>query len=242
MMERWLFIVLALIFVVGCATPPAYDPYRIPKSQVHSWVKTIALSPVSLPRVAGKAEGVKGRIESLIATKLGEAGYAVISSKEFGAIWDRFVEQTGGFYDPVTGKADEGKIKTVREHARREIVTRFNVDALLHPSVQVVGARLKGFQAIWDGVSEDIKADDWYQSFEEGTTKALSLTIVIEDRNGVDLYISRGGIQLISKTVRGRFVDIQASEILTNEEKIIEAVNIALKQFFEKIETPGKSP
>ena len=241
MIGRWLLIVLTLIVVGGCATSPPYDPYRVPKSQVHSQVKTIALSPVSLPRVARQAEGVKGRIESLITTKLEKAGYIVVPSKEFGAIWDRLAEQIGGFFDPVTGKANEERIKTVREHARREMVTRFKVDALLHPRVQVVWAPFKTDEAVWDGVSETVMADDSFHAFGPGTAQALSLAILIEGGNGVDFYASRGGIQLISKAVRGRFVDVKASEILTNDEKIIKAVDIALNQFLKNTKTPGKS-
>ncbi len=148
----------------------------------------------------------------------------------------------GGIFDPVTGKAHEEKIKAVREHTRREIVNRFKINAILHPTVQVIRAPLKGSRAVWDGVSEGIMADHWYQSHDGGTATALSLRVLIEDGNGINLYLNRGGIQLISKTVKGRFVDIQASEVLTNGEKIIGAIDIALREFIQNTENPVNPP
>ncbi|MBM3303377.1 MAG: hypothetical protein FJY85_25950, partial [Deltaproteobacteria bacterium] len=164
----------------------------------------------------------------------------VLPSMEFGAIWDRFIDQVGGIFDPITGKADEAKIKIVRDHTRREMTNRFKADAVLHPSVQVVGAHVKGFRASWDGTAEEIVSDGWYRGFEQGTTQALSLIVLIEDVNGADLYAHRGGIQLISKTVRGRFVNIAASQILTREDQIVNAVNIVLNPFLEKQEPQGR--
>lgn len=241
-MKGRLLIGLILIVLAGCATAPAYNPYLVPKSQVQSQVKSIALSPVRFPPVVEKAQGAKEKIELLITAKLTQAGYSVVPSKEFGGVWDRFVEQVGGIFDPVTGKADEGKIKVVREHTRREMTNRFKINAFLYPTVQVIGVPLKGSRAVWDGISESIMADGWYRSFEGGATQALSLRILLEDENGVDLYLKRGGIQLIAKTVKGRFVNIQASEILASEEKIAGAIHIALKEFIQNTETPGNPP
>ena len=129
-----------------------------------------------------------------------------------------------------TGKE---KLDTIRSYVRREMSLKYGADAFLHPRIQVVGAKVEGFNAFWDGTMDSIIYKDWHEVYQ-GVTSALSLAIIVEDANGVKLYINRGGIQVASKIYRGKFVSVPASELLADEGRNMGAVYIALKDLVEK--------
>jgi len=225
---------LMLAFVVGgCATTPAYNPFRVPQSDFYLKIRTIAMSPLVVPKWVGSSEAVRSKMEDRIKTQLEESGFKIIPREKFQEIWDRFLDQMGGYFDPLTGKIDNEKLETIRSYARREMSLKYGADAFLHPRIELVGAKVDGFSAIWDGTTDSIIFKEWYGAYQ-GVTNALSLAIIIEDTNGVDLYINRGGIQVASKIYMGRFVSVPTSELLADEERNMEAVYIALKALVEK--------
>jgi hypothetical protein len=234
MRKRVYVSVLMLAFVVGgCATTPTYNPFQIPQSDFHLKIKTIAMSPLVIPKWIGSPEAVKSKMEDRIRAQLEEAGFKIIPPEKFQEIWDRLLDQMGGVFDPLTGEIDKEKLETIRSYARREVSLKYGVDAFLHPSIELVGAKVDGFSAIWDGTTDSIIFKEWYGAYH-GVTNALSLAIIIVDTNGVNLYINRGGIQVASKIYNGRFIEVPPSELLANEERNMEAVYIAFKALVEK--------
>ncbi len=241
-------LVIALLGA-GCATAPPYNPFKIAQDEFYGKIKTIALSPVAVAVDLEDAEPVKTKFESLIETTLREAGFSVVPSREYAAIWKRMTEQMGGFFDPVTGKRDETKLKTVREHTLRELNTKFTVDAVLYPSIRVVKANFVQNQATWDGTSESLTTGGFLGALlggqYRGTVGALSLVAVIEDTHGVDVYINGGGIQVLSKVSGGGFIPVSRNELFANEERNVAAVNIALGSLVRKpvaTEAPKATP
>ena len=161
-------------------------------------------------------------------------------------------EQVGGYFNPVTGKRDETKFKTVREYTLREISTKFNADAILYAAIVPVRAQWSGRTASWDGVEEPIKSTGaqiveafLFGTTSRGTVGALSLAVIVEDRNGVDMYINSGGIQVLAKISGGEFIPVPRHELFANEERNVAAVNIALGPLVTKsttAEAPEKKP
>jgi hypothetical protein len=235
-MRKWVYASMLTLTLVagGCATPPAYNPFQVPQNDFYIKIKTVAMSPLLIPKWVGGSQAVKSKMEGQIKAELQKAGFNVIPPEEFEEIWNQLLDQMGGYFDPLTGKIDKAKLETIRNYARHEMSAKYKVDAFLHPSIELVGAKVKGFNARWDGTTESIIFGEWYGDYE-GVTKALSLAIIIEDTNGVNMYINRGGIQVASKIYRGRFIPVPTSELLANEERNIEAVNIALKTLVEKL-------
>ena len=234
MRKRVHISVLMLAFVLGgCATIPTYNPFQIPQSEFHLKIKSVAMSPLVIPKWVGSSAAVKSKMEDRIKAQLEGAGFKIIPPEKFQEIWDRLLDQMGGVFDPLTGEIDKEKLETIRSYARREVSLKYGVDAFLHPRIELVGAKVDGFSAIWDGTTDSIIFKEYYMAYH-GLTEALSLSIIVEDTNGVDLYINRGGIQVASKIYNGRFVSVPTSELLANEERNMEAVNIALKALVEK--------
>lgn len=234
MRKRVHISVLMLAFVLGgCATIPTYNPFQIPQSEFHLKIKSVAMSPLVIPKWVGSSAAVKSKMEDRIKAQLEGAGFKIIPPEKFQEIWDRLLDQMGGVFDPLTGEIDKEKLETIRSYARREVSLKYGVDAFLHPRIELVGAKVDGFSAFWDGTTDSIIFKEWYGAYHD-VTEALSLSIIIEDTNGVDLYINRGGIQVAFKIYNGRFVPVPTSELLANEERNIEAVYIALKALVEK--------
>src|SRR5207244_11695624 len=125
---------------LGCRTaPPPYEPFKISRDGFYGKVRTIVLAPVIVPANLEDQEPVKTKFESLVEAKLREAGFSLVPSREYSAIWQRTTDQMGGFFDPMTGKVDESKVKAARTHTLRELQRTAQADAVLFPNISVRG-------------------------------------------------------------------------------------------------------
>jgi hypothetical protein len=228
--RAWTLAVTLFLITSGCAKPPAYNPFQLPQNEIYTRIKVIGMTPLVIPKWAGKADPVKVKMEAQMTGRLQEAGFAVIAPLEYEKIWNRLLDQMGGYFDPFTGKLEKKKYETMRDYARREMVAKFKIEGLLYPNIQSVGAPINGATATWDGTSESILVGDWYGTFT-GSILAMSLLINIEDNNGVALYTNRGGIQLLQKIYYGKTFTVSTSKLLTDEERIAEAIHISLGPF-----------
>ena len=231
-----------MVALIGasCATTPPYNPFKVSQEQIHARTKTIGLTPISVPEGIPDPQSVKVKFESLIEAKLREAGFLTVPSNEFGEIWKRMTEQVGGYFDPISGKRDESKLKTVREYTYRELSTKFNADAILHSHFQVFKVNWSRRIARWHGASESIMpaGQQVLEAFagisRSGTVSALSLTVSLQDTNEANLYLNSGGLQLLSKLSGDNFVSVPLHELFMDEERNRNAVNIALEPLIKK--------
>lgn len=144
---------------------------------------------------------------------------------------DAKIKESGGVFDPTTGKADEAKVKTLNAAIGRELKARFNADALLIPSIRVVNAALSHDKARWDGVSEGAGKGFWkaFVGTHSGSIRALSLVVALTDGDGQVLYTNGGGIQVLGNvTVGGGFERRPRSELFADGERNENAIHIAL--------------
>ena len=157
--QSLLMAVLAFVImgVAHAAKAPPYDPFKTPRQDFYTKIKTVALAPVS-----GVSEDLENRgqvaamFEKYISDKLRQARFSVVASDEYAKILKRMTEQVGGYFDPVTGKRDEAKLKSALEHTRRELATSVNADAVLFPHFVVVKAKFYGGRVSWDGTHESV--------------------------------------------------------------------------------------
>ena len=234
-MRRIIFATLLLgLSLSGCAQmAPPYHPLKVSREEFFAKTKVVALAPLVIGVNADKPEAIKTQVESALGQKLEELGLAVIPSKEYQEIWERLSKQIGGAFDPITGKRDDAKVKTLIGYVSNELRTKHNADALLHPMIQPVKAPFNAGNARWHGTAEAVAPEGFWNKFlmgeSRGTTSALSLIVTIENMNGVDLYVQAGGIQVLAKlNSRRQFVEIPRSQILTNQQRNQAAAAIAL--------------
>jgi hypothetical protein len=238
------YLALALT-ASGCAATTPYNPFKIPPEDIKAKVKVVALAPINFPTDIDDPEPVKAKFESLVTAKLQEGGFTVVSSAEYGAIWKQMTEQLGGFFDPMTGKRDEQKYKTVREHTLREVGSKTKADALLDFAVVGVKTNFAANRASWHGTTEYLVQGGALTAFligsSSGTVGALSLFVALSDINGVNMYTNAGGIQVLSKLSGRNFVTVPRHELFADEERNRQAVNIALNPLIGKTDPPAVS-
>lgn len=237
--SRMIATLVTVLIEVSCATAALSNPFKVAENEFYGKIKTIALAPIVVLANPEDPEPVKAKFESLIEARLREAGFSVVPSREVGTTWKRMSDLVGGIFDPVTGQRDESKFKTVREHVLRELNAKLNVDALLHPRIQPVTARLfSGFfsvEAKWHGASESVSSFCVY-----GSARALSLFVTIEDVHGVNLYVNAGGIQLLETCKVGQgIVPVPRHELFANEERNGASVSIALGPLIQRPASTG---
>lgn len=224
------------LWLTGCAqvTPPPYNPLKLSREEFFAKTKVLAFLPLVITVNVDAPDIKRAQFEAALERNLTAVGLKVIPSTVYQEIWDRLAKQMGGVFDPISGKRDDAKIKTLRDYTLNELRTKHDADGLLHPSIQVVKASFFAANAQWHGASESVIGDGFLNKFlvgdAIGTTSALSLLILIENMNGVDLYQQAGGIQVVAKLAPGRqFVGIPQNQILADEERNLAAVEIALR-------------
>lgn len=250
-MVGWLLLVWIMVqsFAGSGCTPTiaTQDPLRIPREELYSKIKTVAIDFGAAPSPVSLAD--LGKFEAIIEGRLREAGFAVVPSREAQGIGNRFVKQMGGLFDPKTGQRDEAKRKIVREHLFRELKLKFKADAVMTVNILPVSAEFTALGANWHGTSESILPADagfaglfFGPGVVSGTIQALSLLIVIEDTNEVPIYKNLGGIQLLEKFSGGKRLPVPREQVFSDEGRNREAVNIALRPLIEKTAQGAGAP
>jgi hypothetical protein len=240
-------LLLACVAVLGgcVAHQTPYRPFKIPERDFYGTVKTIALAPLLLPNDTEDPDAIRAKFEPLIEAKLREAGFVTIPPGRYDEIWKQMASEVGGIFDPTTGKADDGKFNTIRDHTYRELASQFEAGAVLHSAIQIVRASFNGTSASWHGTTESTStAQTGFARFMEafssggthGSTAALSLGVVIRDINGTEVYSQWGGIQLITKVVSRSFVTVPQSELFRDDARNSAAVDVALRELI--VEAP----
>lgn len=108
-----------------------YHEFQTPKEQLRANVRTVALRPVlAQPKVANR-EAVIRQIETELTTSLEAAGFRVIPSTAFDAVWRDNARRLGGVFDVVTGKLDDDKFDTCYEYTARELARLHGIDAIV---------------------------------------------------------------------------------------------------------------
>lgn len=247
MKRQYILLVTVMIALIGasCATTPPYNPFKIDQNKFFATTKTVALVPFTGHADLETSGQVIAKFELLMGNKLREAGFSVLPSKEYRDIWLHNVLQMGTIFDPITGKRDDSKFKTIQEQCYKELAEKLNVDAVLISRILFVKASFYEFVARWDGTEESLDVRSGGMKFlglldsstTTGTVPALSLEVTIKDIHGTPIYLNKGGIQVLTKR-SPRFVSVSKNELLVNEERNMTAVDIALDPLIRKSESP----
>lgn len=229
---QMMLVGVLMLMLAGCETTPPYDPFVKSEADIKSYISVVAMRPILLADFSRKEE-IATRYEALITEQLESAGFVVIPSSEFSALWDPMVEQLGGLYDPVTGESDTEKIKAVQEHTTSELIAKFSINGFVAPRIDVTKASWYGNTATWDGVKDETTGKEGFwaalaASNYQGSIPALSLIVPIYDVNDELVYVGRGGVQLFAHFKGGRFIDVPESMWFAEPERDVTATTIAM--------------
>lgn len=235
-MKKTSFLILLLCAVTllnGCVTTPSYNPFKISREEVISKVKTIGVMPIQIMIEGESLEAKKKEFENEIILQLEEKGYKVITPNQYEAIYEPLRESMGAIYDPNTGKLLEEKTKVLQEHAKREYLSYYDVDAILHSGVILVTASWYRNTATWHGTTEATTGKEgFWANFTApsayGKIPALSFAVSLQNTNGEEYFTNFGGIQLVQQLSGGNFINVPQYQILADSSKNLNAVAIAM--------------
>lgn len=215
-------MLLALItsLFAGCAKIPQFTdkPFKIDQDVFHRTVKVIALEPLGLPEMK-RAEQVRAEFEPLLIEKLKEAGFTVLPSDKYDALWKSMSKQDGGLYDPMTGKKNEAKVKEIEKKIYDELRAQHQIDAIARVLLIQTTAYFAGCKARWHGVAQDMESCSVLGSGGNynGRISAISLLVAIRDSEGKTLFMNAGGLQQTSILKTGFFKAAQFENIATDD-------------------------
>lgn len=233
------------ILVAGCSTPtPRTSPFKVSKEEIRNRVKVVAVAPLPVEDELPNDSQAREEFATLLITELNNLGFQTVPPAEYEQIFNRLRDEVGGFFDPITGKADKDKYKKVQDLCRRELATKSHADAILYSSLETFSVRFANDFAAWDGTKESVTDASWVWRALGGThygnVTALSVCVALTDTEGNRLYGKCGGVQLLAKTSGGSFSKIPESKVLTDSVRNANAVRYTLEPLREGTEVQGQ--
>lgn len=131
------WISVGLLALLACASPPPAPP---PVPEPPAWreaVRTLAIAPLFSVTSRVSAAQATAAFEERVTKRLVDAGFEVVGSDVWDAIWRRRVEDVGPIFDASTGKPDEERHALVRDAVHRELAEDRGVDAILLLEIRV---------------------------------------------------------------------------------------------------------
>ncbi len=226
----------------GCATKSPYVPFSISTEEFQKTANRIAIAPVLAPEGIEVADSSLAQIDELIESVLLGAGYSCVSVSEYTDVWDRILTQMGGLYDSVSGEIDELRLEVAREQHRRDLSDLYRPDYVIFPEIWFVQAAANGGVAKWDGASQplvgfgtrvlnfiDAMLNQSYGFLQPEMVNALSLGVVVENMDGVEVFEHSGGIEVLKHLDDSEGFDA----VLRDSQRNLRAVQLALQPILQ---------
>jgi hypothetical protein len=232
----WRVMVL-LLAVAGVAEAKKKEEPPVDRAGIHAALKKVGVMPARVAHSVPNGEAVALRFEKAVAERLRAAGFEVIEADAMRQVRADLAKAMGGLYDPRTGDATKEKIEARAKFERSEFLTRHPVDGFVYVGVVERDASSYSMTASWDGVEERVTGQSGLKSFMtgaagamgDGAVPALSLVLVLEDRDGKNLYGRFGGLQLLSYIRMGwvpKYHDVDPAYLLTDPARDVRALGL----------------
>ena len=208
----WSALLLGQLLGISCMANPDPEAIQFAPERVSADIRTIVLTPVSLPDELADHSEAMVQFDSLIAETLQQTRFDLIPAQEYAAIWEGILGRTEALFDSVTGERNEGRFDLARQQLFCRLVELYDPAAILYPEIWIVGAPFSEGVARWDGTSEALvglgtrllhavgAAFSGSEShLPAGTLDALSLVVFVESIEGEELYSGSGGLRVVEK-------------------------------------------
>ncbi|MBN2087613.1 hypothetical protein JW758_04665 [Candidatus Peregrinibacteria bacterium] len=220
-----------------CLSTQYYGAVKVDSQNLQKKIHKVAIIPPFIPEeIKNVRKDVSKTYEDLIISALKKGKIDSIPSEEYTKIWEPIKKNSGGLFDPLTGKVDENKMATLRQQAIEKMKNKFFIDGYVFINFTIASAIFEKSEASWDGVM-DISTgynSKFVYPNAHGRMPALSLLIIINDLDENILYRNAGGIHLLKYIhPAGYFVDVPIDDLFADKTKDIRAVNAAMKPFYK---------
>lgn len=221
---------------------------RLSRDALLSTIKRVGVLPVVLPDAYRDHHDAEVALRDAVIKYLQAAKFEVIGPATYQESLVRLNQQRGGMYDESTGELKREVAGAVQGGARREFASREQLDGFVYVRVIQTTSDCDEYYASWNGVSErsDGKlpptsgfVDGISVGQSKGRLPALSLLVVIFDKQEQVVFERRGGIQLTSYLagVEGlhfqfegtliRFKDVPPGDLLKDSQRLDRAARVA---------------
>lgn len=249
-MKRFIFSTLVVGVVlsasVGCGgSREAF--LEAGERTAYATTNTIALAPLNIAAKERPLAVLNAApyFERVLAGRLEEAGFRVISPEATRAVFDTLALGTQNKYDAGTGDVNPSVMAGLKAAAAREMAARHGADAVLFPEVYLVRARIDGGTAKWDGVQEPVSLELQNQTAETESRvtdalAALSLAVEVVTERGEVLYEAKSGLEYVDVLKRTQPVpvllrdQVEKEGMLTEPRRTERAVLMNLELFNRK--------
>ena len=237
MKARKLFLLLCCLLMAGCSSTLRYYPYSFNAEPARKVAKVV-LAPMNLMSpVPNQIENRGAPVREAIAAYLADHGLRVEAGDAMQGVWEQEKQKAGGIYSPADGALDKAKFNAALRSAISKVCRIHAADAVVLPEVILRKATLEHSSFMWDGTWQPIERDGGYvDPFLEtftGSINALSLRILIVDRDGRLILMNVAGMEPLYKVSEaGRGAKwILRKNMLTDTAKIGHAVATSLHPF-----------
>jgi hypothetical protein len=233
-------IVTSTVLLGGCIGGPKL---KVPVKEMNRRVKTLCVARLKLDfELKGSRDRVQA-YETILLQELHRTPWEIVLTPRYDAIARQITEQEGGYYDPLTGQADEARRVRIAERIRSAVRRELGCEATLHPSIAVVGAGYYEANARWDGTYQYLGVV-W--NIREAAVPVLSLWVSIRDERDQELYFGTGGIHILLGAQRVGFSRMRVFQVsdeylLTDVRRTYDSVRDALEPFLKAGPSVGVS-
>jgi hypothetical protein len=233
----------------AAASDARKSPLLVPRDQILSSVKRVALSPITSFDFE-TPEDVQKRLLEQVRAELAPLGWEIVDSpKAREVLLTKMMESQA--FDPLTGKRDEARVTEVRKSVFRNLGTAQPPDAIVWLTLVKTSALQKSGDVEWDGVDQNafsrgpVVRKFWSGSAVPGAgtggIAVSSLNVYISDGNDTALYQGRGGVEVLqSIKVTPRYtyggtafdsenIDLAPGELFRDPSREVPAVHAALR-------------
>jgi hypothetical protein len=220
---------LALLATAGCVTPQQYDPFKVTEAEVRSRVDTIALAPLRVSSDLVDPPAARAAIEPLVTAKLERAGFRVVPSAEFDALWRAAASAIGDVYDPKTGEANKERWEAVEDAVYHDLAKQHGADALLYLQISVEEFPLPTQRLWFCGTQGELYWPGGLPLFARPTLAyATCLNASLYDMEERALYSIRSGLQTTQTYALQTWAERPKEELLRDEAALQNAVGATL--------------
>ena len=219
----------------------ANDPRPVDRAAIHAALKTVGVMPMRVPSLIPDDDAVARRFEAAVEERLRAAGFQVVGAQAMRDVHARLGAELGGIYDPMTGVTTREKFAEREQQVRAKYLELHPVDGFVRLAVAERSANSYSKTAEWDGVKENVTGQSTMKSIMnmsagalgDGVVPALSLVMVLEDREGKEIYSDFGGLQLLSYIRMGwvpKFYDVDPAHLLTDTNRDTRALQVVFER------------
>lgn len=237
------FVRIALLCTLFASTCASALGLRIPREELVAKIRVIGI----LPAIDALSNtDVSDGVDPPLAQSLRSAGFQVVEAGKYRETELEVRKQAGGWFDPITGRADPRKSKDLMDRAMQVYVERYKPDGLLRARVEERPLNYDDEKHVrFDGVEENIVASESLIAainhgvgiLDTGQFSVVSLVVGLYDMQGQVLFAGRGGIGARSVLVRKRFTPVDLPGLLQDAPRMAQAGDIAVHELVSKTST-----